>query len=451
MNRRVTLKLKNMKMFCKKYIFNSRFIVRNTMVVAGVVAVAGTAAVVGTVIKENAKAAEVESASISESVDASLTTASNEQYVINLSDTKLLDVDSLSALADGVIAENQVSIEANKLESLSNSKFDMTGKFLSTGDAINIRKTADANGELVGILPQGATGDVLSVSGDWTEIQSGEVTGYVASSYIITDEEATEVAEDMQVKIATVSISQAKVREEADKDADVLYLASSGATFPVVDAEGDYKEIELADCSRAFVAADCITEVDGFKTAISIADVDALTAAKSYYAESTTETTVASNDTKTEATTETKKTTDSATTETKKTTDSATTATTVTTSTTETTVEVSADDVTLLAAIVFAEAGNQSYEGQLAVANVVLNRLKSGRYGSSLSAVIYAPSQFTASTTSAFYGALSNPNSTSLAAAQDALAGNNNVPGYYNFRPTWTGASGYVIGDHVFF
>ena len=124
MNRRVTLKLKNMKMFCKKYIFNSRFIVRNTMVVAGVVAVAGTAAVVGTVIKENAKAAEVESASISESVDASLTTASNEQYVINLSDTKLLDVDSLSALADGVIAENQVSIEANKLESLSNSKFD---------------------------------------------------------------------------------------------------------------------------------------------------------------------------------------------------------------------------------------------------------------------------------------------------------------------------------------
>lgn len=451
MNRRVTLKLKNMKMFCKKYIFNSRFIVRNTMVVAGVVAVAGTAAVVGTVIKENAKAAEVESASISESVDASLTTASNEQYVINLSDTKLLDVDSLSALADGVIAENQVSIEANKLESLSNSKFDMTGKFLSTGDAINIRKTADANGELVGILPQGATGDVLSVSGDWTEIQSGEVTGYVASSYIITDEEATEVAEDMQVKIATVSISQAKVREEADKDADVLYLASSGATFPVVDAEGDYKEIELADCSRAFVAADCITEVDGFKTAVSIADVDALTAAKSYYAESTTETTVASNDTKTEATTETKKTTDSATTATKKTTDSATTATTVTTSTTETTVEVSADDVTLLAAIVFAEAGNQSYEGQLAVANVVLNRLKSGRYGSSLSAVIYAPSQFTASTTSAFYGALSNPNSTSLAAAQDALAGNNNVPGYYNFRPTWTGASGYVIGDHVFF
>ena len=164
-------------------------------------------------------------------------------------------------------------------------------------------------------------------------------------------------------------------------------------------------------------------------------------------AESTTETTVASNDTKTEATTETKKTTDSATTATT----TATTETTTAASTTETTVEVSTDDVTLLAAIVFAEAGNQSYEGQLAVANVVLNRLRSGRYGSSLSAVIYAPSQFTASTTSAFYGALSNPNSTSLAAAQDALAGNNNVPGYYNFRPIWTGASGYVIGDHVFF
>ena len=33
------------------------------------------------------------------------------------------------------------------------------------------------------------------------------------------------------------------------------------------------------------------------------------------------------------------------------------------------------DEVELLAALVYCEAGNQSYEGKLAVANVVLNRL----------------------------------------------------------------------------
>ena len=34
----------------------------------------------------------------------------------------------------------------------------------------------------------------------------------------------------------------------------------------------------------------------------------------------------------------------------------------------------------MLACLVYAEAGNQSYEGMLAVANVVLNRVKSDAY-----------------------------------------------------------------------
>ena len=64
-------------------------------------------------------------------------------------------------------------------------------------------------------------------------------------------------------------------------------------------------------------------------------------------------------------------------------------------------------DLYLLAAIVYAEAGNQSYEGQLAVASVVMNRLYSGSFGGSLSEIIYAPSQFTAVYSTAFSTALS--------------------------------------------
>ncbi|MCD7883565.1 MAG: cell wall hydrolase [Lachnospiraceae bacterium] len=55
------------------------------------------------------------------------------------------------------------------------------------------------------------------------------------------------------------------------------------------------------------------------------------------------------------------------------------------------------DDETLLAAIIYCEAGNQSYTGQLAVGLVILNRVNSDSFeASTLREVIYSTSQFAA-------------------------------------------------------
>ena len=48
-------------------------------------------------------------------------------------------------------------------------------------------------------------------------------------------------------------------------------------------------------------------------------------------------------------------------------------------------VEATVDDVTLLAAIIQCEAGNEVYEGQLAVGAVVMNRVRSGGYPGTVS------------------------------------------------------------------
>lgn len=48
----------------------------------------------------------------------------------------------------------------------------------------------------------------------------------------------------------------------------------------------------------------------------------------------------------------------------------------------------------LLAGLVMAEAGGECYEGQLAVANVVINRLEHGFWGDDIGRVIYAKGQF---------------------------------------------------------
>lgn len=51
-------------------------------------------------------------------------------------------------------------------------------------------------------------------------------------------------------------------------------------------------------------------------------------------------------------------------------------------------------EVDLLARLVQTEAGNQSIKGKKAVAQVVLNRLKSKQFGKSIRSVIYARHQF---------------------------------------------------------
>lgn len=103
----------------------------------------------------------------------------------------------------------------------------------------------------------------------------------------------------------------------------------------------------------------------------------------------------------------------------------------------------------LLASLIFCEAGNQPYEGQVAVGAVVMNRVKSGVYPNNIAEVIYQSGQFTPAMTGWLDSVLSSSGYTSSAmqAAEDALAGSNPVGDCLYFS---TGGYGMQIGDHYF-
>lgn len=106
-------------------------------------------------------------------------------------------------------------------------------------------------------------------------------------------------------------------------------------------------------------------------------------------------------------------------------------------------------DRELLASLIFCEAGNQPYEGQVAVGAVVLNRVKSGVYPDTISEVIYQPGQFTPAMTGWLDSVRANAGYTesALQAAGDALAGSSPVGDCLYFS---TGGWGMQIGDHYF-
>lgn len=115
----------------------------------------------------------------------------------------------------------------------------------------------------------------------------------------------------------------------------------------------------------------------------------------------------------------------------------------------------SSSDLNLLARVVYGEARGEPYLGQVAVAAVVLNRVKSSSFPNTISGVVYQPWAFTAVND----GQINlSPNDTARKAAQDAINGWDPTYGclyYYNPK---TATSNWIrqkeihlsIGSHVF-
>ena len=116
----------------------------------------------------------------------------------------------------------------------------------------------------------------------------------------------------------------------------------------------------------------------------------------------------------------------------------------------ETVTTASTDDVSLLAALIYCEAGNQSREGKVAVGAVVMNRIASSSYPGSIREVIYQSGQFSPAITGWLDQVLaSGAPGDCYEAAQAALNGENPVPGALYFNTS--AGRGTKIGAHWFY
>lgn len=115
----------------------------------------------------------------------------------------------------------------------------------------------------------------------------------------------------------------------------------------------------------------------------------------------------------------------------------------------------SSNNVTLLAMVINGEARGESYEGQVAVGAVVLNRVKHSSFPNTIAGVIYQPGAFTAVDDGQINKAIE---SSCFNAARDALNGWDPTGGaiyYYNPRTAtnaWIRTRPIIktIGKHVF-
>ena len=111
------------------------------------------------------------------------------------------------------------------------------------------------------------------------------------------------------------------------------------------------------------------------------------------------------------------------------------------------------DDRYLLANLIYAEAGNQPYEGQVAVGAVVINRVLSSVFPNTVSGVIYQHKQFAPVLDGHLALALAQNRATASCyrAADEAMSGFTNVGHCVFFRTPIPGLTGIQIKDHIFY
>lgn len=113
---------------------------------------------------------------------------------------------------------------------------------------------------------------------------------------------------------------------------------------------------------------------------------------------------------------------------------------------------MASSNLDLMAAIIECEAGGESYEGKIAVGNVVMNRLNSSRYPDTLIGVLYQKYQFAPVTSGRFEIVLNRgANAACYQAAQNVFNGEVVIPYYLHFRTVIPGITGIIIGGHIFY
>lgn len=272
--------------------------------------------------------------------------------------------------------------------------------------ALNVRSDADISAKRVGMLYKDCGGVVLERRDGWTKLQSGNIIGWASDEYLLFGEEAEKLANDVGKTIATINTETLRVRTAPDKTAEVLGLLPKGEIVEVLNQD-----------TEGWICVD-YDGVDGY-VAAEFVDVDFIIASGE---------TVEEIKAREKAEEEAKRFVNYG--------------------------EFTVDEETmiLLAAIIHCEARGESYEGQVAVGAVVLNRVRSKAYPDTIRGVVYAPGQFTPAMTGKLDQVLASGdiNASCIKAAKEALSGYSNVGDRLYFRRN-DGRNGLVIGNHVFY
>ena len=334
---------------------------------------------------------------------------SNEVVATNL--TKIMSMNAGAAKVidsiDNMSMEEVTQLAASDDEEEAEEREKYNIVMAKVSESMNIRELPDSNSKKVGLLYADCGGTILEEGDGWTKIQSGNLIGWAKNEYLVFGEAAYNLAQVVGVNEATVCATGLRMRKEPTTESGIWKRVENGEVYQAIDeyTTDEWIAVEYGG-AIGYISAEYVTmefTIDHGETMEEIKkreERERRELQKIIVSEGTS--------------------------------------------------YIGTTDEMLLAALIQCEAGNQPYEGQVAVGAVVMNRVHSAAYPNSVAGVIYASGQFTPTKSGRVEKlAVNGVKDSCIQAAKAAMAGETPVGGALHFRRVGN-REGIVIGDHVF-
>lgn len=295
---------------------------------------------------------------------------------------------------------------------------------------LNIRQTpgTGSKDKIIGRLPAECYALILEELDGWTKISTGSIEeAYVSSDYLFSPEEVISICDREELVTAYITASVLNVRSGPGTWYDAITTVKRGQSFKAKLGQSykDWIAIEYKNGSIGYISEQYVTFAFDMDTGMTLKEVEekkrqeaiakAFERAQIFNVPETTRTPMTMTD----------------------------------------------DELYLFATVIYTESGDQGYNGMLAVANVILNRIENGHWGDTLEEVLFSPGQFAGARQELIDRAQARgiPQAC-YDVAKEALAGRNNIGKYLFFRTTdsamrasdyLTYTEFYIIKDHVFY
>ena len=294
-------------------------------------------------------------------------------------------------------------------------------------DMLDIHAEANTASAVVGQVMEDGHVAILAKYNDWVQIQAGEIAGWVPAENLVETEISNEeaVAANEQVIAertgATASEDEFFAEEEVQQDETAALQAEASEA-----AQNEIEEVQAAE-EAARIEAEAQAKAAAEEAARLAAEAQAKAAEEAARLAAEAQAKAAEEAARLEAEAQQA-------------------------ALAAQTAAISAEELKLLANIIYCEAGSESYVGKVAVGNVIMNRVKSASQPNTITEVVYAKGQFSPVRNGSLQRALSSDKADAACyqAAIEALAGAQPVGGKLFFRRN-NGRSGQVIGHHVFY
>ena len=195
----------------------------------------------------------------------------------------LSDYEGEKSVGEIAVAKSQTNmVTAGQQEEPQEEDTDICG-YSNLGiavvdDTLNIRENASTDSDIVGKMTPNAACEIVGTEGEWTQITSGNVTGYVKSEYVVVGDAA--LIQSAGTRYATVNTTTLFVRSEPTTESKVIYMLPEGDDLVALDESNDGWVKVSTEAGEGYVSSEFVNMSTVYVEAESKAEEEARLAAE---------------------------------------------------------------------------------------------------------------------------------------------------------------------------